>query len=417
MRSNFRRFPVTLFFIITLALCGSTAHSNREPQQSAADKELVTVPVVVNSSVDGHYLMDLRREDFAVYEDGVRQEVTSFATSKDPFHVVLVLDMSNTNAEKMAQIQRAAITFLTALPPADRLKIISFDDELHELSDFTNDRAALTAAIKKTRPGEGAKLYDAFDSALASLWDISGRKAIVIFTDGVDQQSFVHTSDENLRVIDVAGIIVYPIRYNTRAETEAIARRQQNEDDTGVTTIEKGPMVGVPKSNIPHAPSIPQSEPTPVPSRPTAKIGGIIIGPSTPGPYPQDRTNPNQQLPDPPDPNIRRPGQQRTTPPPSTLPRRTDDALGAMMDRLYKQADDYLGQLATHSGGRVLRADTLDALPSPLAEIAQELNTQYTLSYHSTNKARDGAYRKLRVETTRKDATVRSRPGYRAPIG
>lgn len=88
-----------------------------------------------------------------------------------------------------------------------------------------------------------------------------------------------------------------------------------------------------------------------------------------------------------------------------------------MLDNVYEIADQYLIALARVAGGKLRRADTLVSLPLVFAEIAAELRTQYTLGYYPTNSARDGKYRKIRVVTSRKDVSVRARPGYRAPGG
>jgi VWFA-related protein len=88
-----------------------------------------------------------------------------------------------------------------------------------------------------------------------------------------------------------------------------------------------------------------------------------------------------------------------------------------MLDQLYRTADSYLNDLANKSGGRLLRADTLNSLPEAFAQIAAELRTQYAIGYYPTNKARDGQYRKIKVTSTRKSVVVRARPGYRAPSG
>lgn len=85
-----------------------------------------------------------------------------------------------------------------------------------------------------------------------------------------------------------------------------------------------------------------------------------------------------------------------------------------MLDNLYTLADRYLNQLATTSGGKLHLADTLISLPAAFARIAAELRTQYALGYYPSNAARDGNYRKIQVETSRKDVVIRARPGYRA---
>ena len=85
-----------------------------------------------------------------------------------------------------------------------------------------------------------------------------------------------------------------------------------------------------------------------------------------------------------------------------------------MLDMAYLTADSYLKALAEKSGGRLLRADTIGSLPDAFAQIAAELRTQYLLGYYPLNKDRDERYRKIKVDTTRKDVIIRARPGYLA---
>jgi Ca-activated chloride channel homolog len=88
-----------------------------------------------------------------------------------------------------------------------------------------------------------------------------------------------------------------------------------------------------------------------------------------------------------------------------------------MLDSLYRTADQYLQDMATRSGGKLHRADTLGSLPDAFANIAAELRNQYSLGYYPANQARDGKYRKVQVKVSRKGVVVRARPGYRAPGG
>ena len=103
-----------------------------------------------------------------------------------------MLDTSGSTQEKLEQIQRAAAAFVDQLQPADRIKIISFDDEVREWGNFTNNRADLKNAITDTVAGKGTKLYDAMRLALNNLARLKGRKAIVLFSDGVDWKSLVY---------------------------------------------------------------------------------------------------------------------------------------------------------------------------------------------------------------------------------
>ena len=99
-----------------------------------------------------------------------------------------------------------------------------------------------------------------------------------------------------------------------------------------------------------------------------------------------------------------------TKPVPASRPE--DESIKGMLDMAYLTADSYLKALAEKSGGRLLRADTIASLPDAFGQIAAELRTQYMLGYYPLNKERDERYRKIKVETTRKNVVIRSRPGY-----
>src|SRR6266508_1193686 len=137
------------------------AEAQSEPPQDIEtvkiDTNLVTVPVIA-SSRNGNYIADLRKEEFKLSEDGVAQEIAFLATVNVPFYVVLMLDTSASTQEKLGEIKRAAIAFLTQLGPRDKVKVISFDSELRDLNDFTSDKAVLRAAIEKTRSGHGTRV-------------------------------------------------------------------------------------------------------------------------------------------------------------------------------------------------------------------------------------------------------------------
>jgi Mg-chelatase subunit ChlD len=392
------------------------------------ETDLVTVPVIATDR-NGLYIPDLLKSDFSISEDGVPQEIAFFATITVPFHLVLMLDTSASTQEKLRLIQEAAVTFVEQLQTRDRVKVISFDDQVHDLNDFTNDRAALKSAISRTRSGQGTKLYDAFALALSSLGRIQGRKAIVLFTDGVDYHSDLATFDGTLRGLDEEGVLVYPIRYNTREATERIAR-QQSEQAPQLPTIDviRRPPAGT------TAPTFPSDDPGPIPtSGPRNKTGPFglplpdeILRGRREAERDRDRDRmPPDQLP----PTAgRRPGgtdtrdswPDRRNEPAETTGRpssRGHDSTGMLLDHLYYTADSYLKALAEKSGGRLLRADTLGSLPDAFANIASELRTQYSIGYYPTNKARDHGYRKIRVSSKRKNVAIRARPGYRAPSG
>jgi Mg-chelatase subunit ChlD len=372
-------------------------------QQLQAD--LVTVPVIAASST-GAYIADLRKEEFSISEDEVPQTIAVFATASAPFTIVLMLDTSASSEGKLTQIQQAAIAFVDLLNSADRVKVISFDNDVRDLNDFTNEKKVLRDAIKRTRSGTGTRFYDAMQTAIETLRPVKQRKAIVLFTDGVDWHSDNATSDQTLRQVDESEAIIYPIRFDTRVESERIARQQQAQIN--------GPVL--PTSDVIRTTpnTFPKDEPTPAGQTRTSPLPSIIFSPAptsvpTPtrsrGPAPSQFPTPNPVSP---------PQRNSRTNGPGPVATTTDDSLTAEFDKLYFTADSYLKELAGRTGGHVYRADNVGVLPHVFQAIADELRTQYLIGYYPTNRTGDGGYRKISVKTSRKDITIRARPGYHA---
>ncbi len=380
------------------------------------DTNLVTVPVIASSRT-GTYIGDLKKEEFKLSEDGVPQEIAFLASINAPFHLVLMIDTSNSTQAILPQIQRAAIAFLDQIGPNDKVKVISFDGQLHDWNDFTSDKTVLRNAILQTRKGDDTRVYDAVQLALNSLRPIQQRKAIVIFTDGMDWHSQSSTFESTLHDLDESGVIVYPIRFETRAETEKLARQQQAASNgvglptsSVIRTRNGGTPTTFPTEESSTVPAMPRrSLPTPV--DPTS----IIFGKRT---TPPPTTSPTGPFPDtappPRDPTSTDP---RRNPDPGTIRNQPKDTVSAMLDNLYMMADSYLKELGDRSGGQLYRADTISSLPQAFAAIAAELRTQYLIGYYPTNKDRTDVYRKIQVKTSRKDIAIRAKPGYRARPG
>ena len=421
MVSSVSRFfsvsSVLLVFAVALTV-------SQEIETLKTDTNLVTVPVIA-TAVGGLYITDLRKDEFAIAEDGVAHNIAFFGKVAAPFHVILMLDTSASTRDRLRQIQNAAYAFVQQLQPADRVKVISFDNKVRDLNEFTSNRETLLTAINSTRPGEGTKVYDAVELALNTVRRINGRKAIVIFTDGMDWHSDTATFDGTLRNLDEEGVIVYPIRYDTRATTEAIAREQAEQTTPQLPTIDviRRPPSGTTAPTFPGGDQVPTSGtrrttgplgmPLPEDIMRRRREAGRDRYPNPtdpeqiPGNHPDDRMPPENRLPD----RRRIPGQpdpQSTT----RTSRPADDSITNMLNRAYATADKYLDSLAEKSGGRLLRADTLASLPDAFAQIAGELRTQYLIGYYPLNKDRDERYRRIKVTTTRKDVVIRARPGY-----
>lgn len=371
------------------------------------DTNLVTVPVIASSRT-GKYIPDLVKEEFKISEDGVSQEIAFLATVNAPFTLVLLLDTSGSTKEKLPMIQRAAIAFVEQLSSADKVKVISFDDSVKDLNDFTSDKAVIRRAISQTTSGSGTKVYDAIERALNNLYPVTGRRAIVVFTDGVDWHSDMASFEGTLNILDESGVIVYPIRFETRAETEALARRQAEEQSgIGLPTSDviRGQGGGTTPSTFPS--DDPSSNPNPQ-GRGKSPLEMILSRPVRRTPTEPPQGSP----PDFPDASGGRRPPLDPNPAPSKRPT-PNDSIKGMLDQAYFMADSYLRELALRSGGQVHRADTLAMLPQAFAAIAAELRTQYSLGYYPTNREKDGKYRKIQVKTTRNDVAIRARPGYR----
>ncbi len=178
---------------------------------------LVTVPVSVMDR-GGKYVPDLGREDFHIFEEGVEQRISYFATVDQPFTVALVIDTSGSTDYSLDQIQNAAISFVNQLKEQDRVMVIAFDDRIDVLTkNPTSDREELIKAIRRTHTGGGTRLYDAVHQVINKhLKGINGRKAIVLFTDGVDTTSYQSSYDSTLREAEELDALIYPVAYDTR---------------------------------------------------------------------------------------------------------------------------------------------------------------------------------------------------------
>jgi VWFA-related protein len=235
-----------LLIALTLGLCLGTALSIYAQQASpspaikeddlAADvvrveTNLVTVPVAVMDR-DGKFITDLGREDFRIYENGKEQEVAFFAPVEEPFTVVLLLDTSPSTSFKLKDIQDAAIAFIDQLRPEDRAVGVTFNSQLRVLNRMMRDREALRKAIRNLKSAPGTYLYATVDVMLNRLFRrIPGRKALVLFTDGLDTL-YIPFSDtqrratfaSNMRDAEEGDVLIYPVQYNTLEDMQRMYR-------------------------------------------------------------------------------------------------------------------------------------------------------------------------------------------------
>jgi VWFA-related protein len=198
------------------------------------DTTLVTVPVSVLDR-QGRFVPNLRREDFSVLENGVEQSIAYFEPAEKPFTVALLLDTSPSTQFHMSEIKEAAIAFAKQLRPQDRVLIISFSDEVLLLTEATNDINTITEVVlANVKEGNSTRLYDAVHLAINErLNRIPGRKAMVLFTDGVDTSSFSANYQGTLHEAEELDALIYPIKYDTTDYMRAF----QNGGNGNVTIV------------------------------------------------------------------------------------------------------------------------------------------------------------------------------------
>lgn len=195
--------------------------NTKEEEIIRVDTDLVTTPVSVMDR-NGRFIPGLKKKDFKIYENGAQQQITFFQSEETPFTVILMIDTSPSTKYHIDEIHWAALTFVNQLRPADKVMVISFDQRAKVLCEPTTDKKTLYAAIYSANFGSGTSLYDAVDSVTnMGLVSVPGRKAVVIFTDGVDTTSRRASYESTVAGVEEVDALFYPIRYDTQEQMNA----------------------------------------------------------------------------------------------------------------------------------------------------------------------------------------------------
>jgi len=359
MKLKWKTLPIAFIGIVGLAVFsvgtpGATPQEDQDQESSGrftVNVETIVVNVLVTDR-NGKPLTGLQKENFRIFEDGEEQVVQNFFPVDAPFSVGLLLDTSYSTVGKLARIQDSAIEFLDQIHPDDEVMVISFDDDVYLDTDFTQNKQAVERAIKMTRSGRSTQLFEAVYLGLEQLREQPYRKVMVLFTDGVDTTSPTSSAKETVEMAKEAEVTIYPIFFNTEADTLAGLRN--------------------PSSRSPGPLGTPTASPFPFP-------------------FPMPQPTPY------PDPGGRYP----------------DDSRREQVQREYMKARSYLSQLAEVTGGaRFDAAGNLSDLGEAFAKIAEEMRSLYTIAYVPTNREKDGKFRKIKVEVNIDKGRVRTRQGY-----
>jgi len=183
----------------------STA-ANRQQPSFRAGIDIVSLNVTVTDG-SNHYVTDLAENEFSVFEDGVKQNLTFFSRRQQPIALSLLLDSSASMEQHIGTLQTAATNFIKKLKPNDIAQVIDFDSRVEIRQGFTGNQADLQTAIEQTNAGGSTSLHNAIYIALKELRKVKAvseedvrRQALIVFSDGEDTSSLVSFEE----VLDLA---------------------------------------------------------------------------------------------------------------------------------------------------------------------------------------------------------------------
>ncbi|MFQ5739152.1 MAG: VWA domain-containing protein [Acidobacteriota bacterium] len=160
----------------------------RQPSFKVA-ADFIKVPVSVFDS-SGRPISDLKRQNFALLDEGEPRPIENFILDEAPLRVMLLLDASGSLREELQEIRQSAVQFGRAFSKEDRICAFSFSDELKKLQGWTNRWGTLKRSLRKLKRGYRTALYDALHEAISKEFrGIPGRQVIILLTDGLDNES------------------------------------------------------------------------------------------------------------------------------------------------------------------------------------------------------------------------------------
>jgi Ca-activated chloride channel family protein len=206
---------LSLALVLAAAPVPLGAQARPQPPVFGAGIEVINLSLSVTDA-QNNFVTDLGQKDFAVYEDGIRQDLSLYTHENLPISMVIMIDTSASMETKLAAAQQAAIKFSKTLRPEDLAQVVAFNDRATTLQPFTNDLSLLESAIMKTEASSSTSLHNALYIALKDLMRDKKaaelrRRAIVLLSDGEDTSSLV-SDDQVLELAKKGEINIYAIR-------------------------------------------------------------------------------------------------------------------------------------------------------------------------------------------------------------
>jgi Ca-activated chloride channel family protein len=231
--------------VLAAVSTGTAASDGQSTQIFRTAVSLVGLNVTVQDG-KSRYVTELQLPDFAVFEDGVKQDVRFFETASVPIDLIVLLDTSSSMSDKMSVVQTAARGVLDTLRPGDRASIVAFNDRVDVLQPLTSDREVLARAVKETQARGHTALHSAIYVALKHFGRMDAsdstvrRRAIAVLSDGQDTASPM-SFDDVLALARETGVNIYTVRLRSREDGEQIAdfglARFLSESDSDMRTL------------------------------------------------------------------------------------------------------------------------------------------------------------------------------------
>jgi Ca-activated chloride channel family protein len=207
--------------VVVLCLVGSLGSLAQSPSQKRTQfrvsVEMVSLSVTVFDD-DQRLVIDLEEENFAIFEDGVAQQIRVFSREDLPLRMVILLDTSSSMQSRIDLAREAAVRFVRSLKFGDQVKVIEFNDRVLTLAEFTTDFDEVEEAIRATKANGATSLYEALYISLKSLSrrrEGDERQAIVVLSDGNDTRSLV-TFDDVRQLARKTDVLIYTISLRGR---------------------------------------------------------------------------------------------------------------------------------------------------------------------------------------------------------
>jgi Ca-activated chloride channel family protein len=224
--------------ILLVALASSASASNGEPPSYSNELDMVRLNVSVAHGND-RFVTGLGPQDFVVLEDGIRQEVATFARRDVPLSLVLLLDGSDSMARSSDVLKKAASRLVDRLGPEDTAQVVEFSAHPTVLQDTTSDRDLLKAAIGRVHAEGATALHNVLYVTLKDMGreaDDTRRRAVVLLTDGEDTASMI-SDDQVLEQARRSEIGVYSILLSAENDDSGVPSDQRLQAEYLLTAL------------------------------------------------------------------------------------------------------------------------------------------------------------------------------------